>query len=128
MRFDATSLGSTTSGTFSMYFDGSDVGFDTTAEKIDSVSLLPDGRVLISTTGNPVVAGVTGAKDEDVLAFTPTSLGNITSGSWAMYFDGSDVGLAETSGEDVDALDVVGWKDLSIHSGQFRGQWCFWSG
>ena len=80
-----------------------------TAEKIDSVSLLSDGRVLISTTGNPSVAGMAG-KDEDVLAFTPSTLGNLTSGSWAMYFDGSDVGLAETSGEDVDALDVVRWE------------------
>jgi hypothetical protein len=110
VRFDATSLGSTTAGTFSMYLDGSDVGLDTTAEKIDSVSLLPDGRVLVSTTGNPAVAGVTGGRDEDVLAFTPTSLGDATSGSWAMYFDGSDVGLGETSGEDVDALDVVNGK------------------
>ena len=110
VRFEATSLGSTTTGTFYMYLDGSDVGLDTTAEKIDSVSLLPDGHVLVSTTGNPAVVGVTGGKDEDVLAFTPTSLGDITSGSWATYFDGSDVGLAETSGEDVDALDVVNGK------------------
>ena len=109
LRFDATSLGSTTAGTFSLYFDGSDVGFeDTTNEKIDSLSLLPDGRLLISSTGNPVLPGVSSAKDEDVLAFTPTTLGNTTSGTWAMYFDGSDVGLAETSGEDIDALDVVG--------------------
>jgi hypothetical protein len=109
LRFDATSLGSTTAGTFSLYFDGSDVGYeDTTNEKIDSLSLLPDGRLLISSTGNPVVPGVSSAKDEDVLAFTPTTLGNTTSGTWAMYFDGSDVGLAETSGEDIDALDVVG--------------------
>ncbi len=90
-----------------MYLNGIDVGLDMAAENIDSVSLLTDGRVLISTTGNPVVAGVTGAKDEDVLAFTPVSLGNVTSGTWAMYFDGSDVGLSETSGEDVDALDVT---------------------
>jgi cell division septation protein DedD len=109
LRFDATSLGSNTAGTFSLYFDGSDVGFDdTTNEKIDSLSLLPDGRLLISTTGNPVVTGVSSARDEDVLAFTPTALGNTTSGTWAMYFDGSDVGLSETSGEDIDALDVVG--------------------
>ena len=110
VRFDATSLGSNTAGTFSMYLNGIDVGLDVAAEKIDSVSLLPDGRILLSTTGNPAVVGVTGAKDEDVLAFTPTSLGNVTSGTWAMYFDGSDVGLAETSGEDVDALDVAGGK------------------
>jgi len=109
LRFDASSLGSTTAGTFSMYFDGSDVSFaDTTNEKIDSLSRLPDGRLLISSTGNPVLPGVSSAKDEDVLVFTPTTLGDTTSGTWAMYFDGSDVGLAETSGEDVDALDVVG--------------------
>jgi len=69
------------------------------------VSLLPDGRVLLSTTGSSSVAGVTGA-DEDVLAFTPTTLGTATSGTWAMYFDGSDVGLADASSEDVDALDA----------------------
>jgi hypothetical protein len=108
LRFDATSLGSTTSGTWSLYFDGSDVGFDdTTNEKIDSLTLLPDGRLLISSTGNPVVPGVTGGRDEDVLAFTPTTLGDVTSGTWSMYFDGSDVGLSESSNEDVDALDVI---------------------
>ena len=109
VRFDATSVGSVTAGTFSMYFDGSDVSLaDATNEKIDSLKLLPDGRLLISTTGNPSVPGVTTARDEDVLAFTPTSLGDVTSGTWAMFFDGSDVGLAETSGEDIDALDLVG--------------------
>jgi uncharacterized delta-60 repeat protein len=109
LRFDATSLGSTTSGTWSLYFDGSDVGLaDATAEKIDALSLLPDGRLLLSTNGNPAVTGVSGAKDEDVLAFTPASLGSTTAGTWSLYFDGSDVGLSETSGEDIDALDVVG--------------------
>ncbi|MEO5888132.1 MAG: metallophosphoesterase, partial [Anaerolineales bacterium] len=99
VQFDASSLGSVTAGTFSMYFDGSDVGLDASGENIDSVSVLPDGRVLISTTGSTSVPGVTGA-DEDILAFTPTALGNVTSGTWAMYFDGSDVGLADNSNED----------------------------
>jgi predicted outer membrane repeat protein len=107
LRFDATSLGSTTAGSFSLYFDGSDVGLSTTDEKIDSVSLLPDGRLLISTTGASSVPGVSAGRDEDVLAFTPTTLGSNTSGTWSMYFDGSDVGLSQTSGEDIDALDVV---------------------
>ena len=105
VQFDATSLGSVTAGTFSMYLNGVDVGLDVSAESIDALSLLPDGRVLVSTKGNPSVPGVTGA-DEDVLAFTPTTLGNVTSGTWSMYFDGSDVGLANSSNEDVDALDV----------------------
>ncbi|RPJ27589.1 MAG: hypothetical protein EHM33_07475 [Chloroflexi bacterium] len=107
LRFEATSLGNVTSGTFSMYFDGSDVGLSTSSENIDSLSLLPDGRLLISTTGNPSVPNLTTGRDEDILTFTPTSLGDATSGSWSMYFDGSDVGLGETSAEDVDALDVT---------------------
>jgi hypothetical protein len=107
LRFEATSLGSTTSGSWSLYFDGSDVGFDTSAEKIGSLKLLPDGRLLLSTTGNPSLPGLTTGRDEDVLAFTPTSLGTVTAGNWSIYFDGSDVGLAESSNEDVDALDVV---------------------
>ena len=107
LRFDATSLGSTTAGTWSLYFDGSDVGLDSSSEAIDSLTLLSDGRLLISTTGNPSIAGLSGASDEDVLAFTPTTLGSNTSGSWSLYFDGSDVGLADTNNEDVDALDVT---------------------
>lgn len=107
VRFDATSLGSITAGTFSMYLDGSDVGLDVAAEKLDSVSLLADGRVLISTTGNPSIPGLTGLSDEDILAFTPSTLGNNTSGTWALYFDGSDVGLSTTSDEDIDALDIT---------------------
>jgi len=68
------------------------------------VARLADGRVLVSTTGSSTV--VSGAADEDILAFTPTSLGANTSGTWAMYFDGSDVGLADSSNEDTDAVDV----------------------
>lgn len=107
IRFDATSMGANTAGTFSMYLDGSDVGLDTSSENIDALSLLPDGRVLISTTGNPSVPGLIGTADEDILAFTATSLGDVTSGIWELYFDGSDVGLADSSNEDIDALDVV---------------------
>jgi hypothetical protein len=106
VKFDATSLGSVTAGTFSMYLNGVDVGLDASTDSIDALSLLPDGRVLISTTGNPSVAGVSGAADEDLLAFTPTTLGTVTSGSWSMYFEGSDVGLSNSSNEDIDALDV----------------------
>jgi len=114
LRFDASSLGSVTSGTFSLHFDGSDVGLSTSSENIDSLSLLPDGRLLMSTTGNPSVPNLTTGRDEDVLAFTPTSLGDGTSGSWSLYFDGSDVGLGETNDEDVDALDVNSNGDIYL--------------
>jgi hypothetical protein len=119
MQFDATSLGSVTAGTFSMYLNGIDVGLDATAENIDAVTLLADGQVLISTTGNPAVPGLSGLADEDVLTFTPVTLGNNTSGSWSLYFDGSDVGLSTTSSEDVDALDVVDGKVYLSTLGDF---------
>jgi hypothetical protein len=89
-----------------MYFNGIDVGLDASSDYIDALEILPDSRLLISTRGTPSVPDVTGAADEDILAFTPTDLGNTTSGTWAMYFDGSDVGLADTNNEDIDALDV----------------------
>jgi hypothetical protein len=118
VQFDATSLGSVTAGSFSMYFNGADVGLDTTAENIDALDILPDGRILISTTGNPSVPNGTGGTitgaDEDILAFSPTTLGDVTSGSWSMYFDGSDVGLADSSNEDIDALDVTPNGDIYL--------------
>jgi hypothetical protein len=120
LRFDATSLGSLTAGRFSLYFDGSDVGLDDgTSEKIDALTLRPNGRLLISTNGHPVLPGLRGASDEDVLAFTPTSLGRTTRGRWSMFFDGSDVGLAETGGEDIDAFDVRGGKVYLSTRGDF---------
>jgi C1A family cysteine protease len=109
LKFVPTSTGSTTAGSWSWYFDGSDVGLTTSDEDIDAFSLLADGRLLVSTVGNVSVTGASGV-DEDLLAFTPTALGSTTSGTWALYFDGSDVGLSNTSNEDVNGawVDVAG--------------------
>ncbi len=103
VQFDATSLGDTTAGTFSMYFDGSDVEFDTSSEDIDGFELLDDGRLLMSVTGNPSVTGLSSLRDEDILAFTPSSLGSNTAGTWSLYLEGSDVDLTD-SNEDVNGL------------------------
>jgi hypothetical protein len=118
LQFDATSLGSTTAGTFSLYFDGGDVGLDDTVnEIIDALDILSDGRVLISTMGSFSVPGLTG-NDEDLLSFTPTSLGDTTSGSWAMYFDGSLAALGlGNSAEDVDALELAANGDIYLSTG-----------
>ncbi|HEU5265024.1 MAG TPA: beta-propeller fold lactonase family protein [Gaiellaceae bacterium] len=113
VRFDATSLGATTSGTFTPYLDGSDVGLTKDAHDVDAIEILSDGRILLSTTGTVVLPGAT-ALDEDLLEFTATSLGETTTGSFSLSFDGSDVGLGET-GEDVDAvaIDALGRFNLS---------------
>ncbi len=100
--FRASQLGNNTAGTFEMFFDGSDVGLSTSNEDVDAFTLLQDGRLIISTTGSERVSGASG-RDEDLLAFTPTSLGVNTSGSWDKYFDGSDVGL---SSEDIVGVSV----------------------
>ncbi|HEU0246267.1 MAG TPA: cadherin domain-containing protein [Gaiellaceae bacterium] len=113
VRFDATSLGETTAGTFTLYFDASDVGLTTNAEDVDALELLANGDILISTFGAVSVTGVSG-EDKDLLRFVPTALGDVTSGTFSMYFDGSDVGLT-TNAEDIDAaaLDASGAIHLS---------------
>jgi len=108
LRFVPTSTGATTAGAWQWYFDGSDVGLSTNDEDVDAFAFAPDGRLLISTLGNVSVTGASGA-DEDLLAFSPTQLGSTTSGTWALYFDGSDVGLSNTSNEDVNGA----WVDAA---------------
>lgn len=109
VRFMPTSLGSVTAGSFAWYFDGSDVDLSADAEDIDAFAVLPDGRLVVSTIGSASVNGVVKVLDEDLLSFTPSQLGETTSGTWALYFDGSDVGLDTTSSEDLNGV----WIDAS---------------
>jgi hypothetical protein len=101
VRFVPTSLGTTTAGTYEWYFDGSDVDLTTSGEDVDSIGFAPDGRLLISTTGSSSVTGASSNQDEDLLAFDPTQLGSTTTGTWSLYFDGSDVDLSNSSSEDI---------------------------
>ena len=107
LRFTPTSLGTSTAGSFSWYFDGSDVGLASSGEDIDAIAFGPDGRLLISTGGSFSGTGGSGA-DEDLFAFTGTT-GAATSGTFGLYFDGSDVGLNTASSEDVNGV----WVDVS---------------
>ncbi|MBK7878305.1 MAG: PKD domain-containing protein [Planctomycetes bacterium] len=101
--FTPTTTGASTSGTFSFYLDGSDVGLTTNAESIDGIFEFPDGALGLSTTGNPGLTGLTGLADEDVVRFAGT-FGSVTSGTWSYYFDGSDVGFSDSNNEDLDAI------------------------
>jgi len=89
-----------------IYLDGSDVGLSSNGEDIDSISFAPDGRLVVSTSGSSSANGVS-SRDEDLIVFNATSFGDNTSGSFEMYFDGSDVGLDTSSGEDIDAVSVT---------------------
>ncbi|RMG95501.1 MAG: carbohydrate-binding protein [Chloroflexi bacterium] len=117
VRFIPSSTGANTSGTFEMYFDGSDVGLTTNGEDIDAVTVLSDGRIVVSTVGSFNVGGGVRGDDSDLIAFTPTQLGFSTQGSWSFYFDGSDVGLT-TSNEDIYGTWIDGNGDIYL---TFRG-------
>ena len=104
--------------TWSLYFDGTAVGVGLAAgsEDVDAFEILPDGSLLISTDGNPVVSGLPGgftARDEDLLQCVPTfTSGVVTSCAWSVYFDASDVGLGldandGSNNEDVDGVAVT---------------------
>lgn len=108
VRFVPTSTGTSTSGSFEWYFDGSDVGLSSNGEDVDGVYLTASGDLLISTLGGYSVPGASGS-DEDLIRFSPTSLGSSTSGSWSIEFDGSDVGLNNSGSEDTSGV----WVDES---------------
>lgn len=107
VRFIPTIAGNYSSGTYQMYFDGSDVYLSGAAEAIDAFGFDASGRLIISTKGAATVkvSGVdVKARNQDLLAFTFNTIGDSTSGTWQFYFDGSDVGLGK---ENIDAL----WVD-----------------
>ncbi|MFG0262562.1 MAG: hypothetical protein ACF788_09255, partial [Novipirellula sp. JB048] len=104
VRFVPTTTGHETAGHFEWYFDGSDVGLTSYYEDVDAISMTAEGQLLLSTRGNFDVEGVSG-KNADVLLFSPTRLGELTSGDWQLYFDGSDVELTSAS-ENVTGISI----------------------
>ena len=93
-------------GEYSMYFDGSDVGL---TAAIDALEVFNDGSILLSFAQNLTVPGVPGVvAAADVVRFAPTSTGSTTAGTFAMYFDASDIGLTTTN-ENIDAIE---WFDF----------------
>ena len=91
MLFSATQFGSTTAGTFSMYFDGSDVGFSNSGgEDLGAITFENGVDLLFSTVGSYSASGGSGA-DEDVSRFSGT-FGASTSGSASLVLDLSALG------------------------------------
>lgn len=105
LRFLPVSLGSTTSGTWSLHADLSDVGLSGGNENISAVDAAADGRLFLSSAGLASAPALS-AGNEDVFVFRPTSLGNTTKGSFepSLFFDGSAYGLVDNA---LVGLDVV---------------------
>lgn len=122
VRFIPTSVGSATTGTFEMYFDGSDVGLSDSGEDLDAITVLSNGDLLLSGLGVTDV-GLGTWQDEDLFRFSPTSLGTSTSGTFSYYFDGSDVGLSG-SDEDIHGISIASDGDLYLTTRRdFSGTW-----
>jgi hypothetical protein len=103
LDFKPRSLGASTAGTFSLYFDGSDVGLGASGGDVDAVAVDGSGRLYLSTAGPFSVPRVNGGP-EDVVVFVPNSLGANTAGNYSpnLYFDGSAYGLASNNISDID--------------------------
>jgi chitodextrinase len=102
---------------WNILFDGSDMGL---TRDIDALAVLPDGDLLLSFDAPTTIESVGAVDDSDIVRFSPDSLGETTAGSFAMHFDGSDVGLT-TAGEDVDAIAITENGELLLSiSGRFN--------
>jgi len=100
----------TASGTWHAFFRGGSVGVG--GMTISAASMLPDGDLLFAFASDGAISGLAGGPSgtaftrHDILRFTPSSLGEQTSGTWSFHFDGSDAGLAD-SDEEIQALAVL---------------------
>jgi uncharacterized repeat protein (TIGR01451 family) len=116
-------------GVWSLYFDGTAVGLNGGSEDVDAFSILSDGSLVVSVIEQARVPGLPGTfLDEDLLRCVGTFGPSGTSCTWSLYFDGSDVALANEN-EDVDGtavsgsslyLSTVGNFNVSGLSGQGR--------
>ncbi|MCP4422899.1 MAG: hypothetical protein GY803_00245, partial [Chloroflexi bacterium] len=95
------SLGSSTSGSWAIYFDGSDVGLSNSGNEdvkgvwIDDVT----GDIYLTTKGAFNVPDVSGADvsgdENDIFVCSPSSLGSFTSCTYSLYWDGSANGYTD---------------------------------
>lgn len=92
LRFVPTSLGAVTAGSWQWYLDSRDVGLIGTTENIDAITVRPDGRITLSTTGLFQVTGAEGTGG-DAFDFIPDALGSFTAGWFSLWFDGSASGF-----------------------------------
>lgn len=92
IQYDGTS--------WSLYFDGSDVGLSTA--RIDAFQVLSDGSILLSFADR-VFLSIGTVQDSDIVRFVPTSVGVNTAGTFQFWFRGSAQGFS-AGNEDIDAV------------------------
>ncbi|MCB9157744.1 MAG: S8 family serine peptidase [Caldilineaceae bacterium] len=105
LAFAPTALGVPTSGSWSLYFDGSTAELADATEEIWGLSVDASGQIFLSTKDLFNVSGASGTA-ADIFTCTPLALGeNNTSCTYNIYWTGADHGFG---GEMIDALNVGG--------------------
>ncbi len=112
--FTPTAHGGSTAGSFAWYVDGSDVGLAAGGGDVDAISLTEDGRLVISVASTQTLSGQS-VRSEDLLVLNDASFGENTSGQWAVYLDGSDIGTTNynVSSASLDAASGSTYMTLS---------------
>jgi hypothetical protein len=96
--FDPTAIGDPTSGTFSMFLDGSTIDMTTAAEDISGAWVDPGGDIFLSTAGNLISGNHLSDLDDIVILTNPAT------GAFLPYFDGDNEGLANRN---IDGIHIV---------------------
>ncbi|MEZ4583026.1 MAG: hypothetical protein R3A10_15560 [Caldilineaceae bacterium] len=105
LRFTPTALGVDTSGRWTVYADGSDIGLgDERAEDTSALAVSEDGSVLYLGTRSGFAAEDLTGTGADVLACTPGMLGSQTGCALGLFWRGSD---AQFTGQTIDGLDLL---------------------
>jgi hypothetical protein len=100
---DGGVFGDATSGTWSLYFDGEDVELTDSTENISGVWIdAANGDIYLATNGAFTVTGASG-DGADIFVCTPGTLGDSTTCTYALFWDGSANGF---SGEIIDGLAI----------------------
>jgi hypothetical protein len=95
--YDDADIYSWNGTSFSRLFDASAAGLSNNAD-VDGLRLVDADTFYVSFNrdGGTTVPGLGSVADEDIVLYD--------AGVWSMYFDGSDAGLGDSHGEDVDAF------------------------
>lgn len=117
----ATSGETTTSCTWSLFFDGDLAGLQS---KVHAVDVLPDGSLVMAVSADNSVPDINGLERKDLARFIPTTpwVTPYTEGEWTLYLDGSAV--KDSSDARIwDAVDVLPNGDvlLSVSHGGVLG-------
>jgi hypothetical protein len=128
-KFTPTEAGDYSAGSFSFYFDGSDIGLTASDEDVDALDII-DGDLYLSTTGawsTSTGGGSDSGPDEDVFVCRDANLGTTSScTNVERVLNGSDINLGS---EDVDGFAQVGGRtylstaeNYSTSSGSISGK------